>query len=306
MTRAIRYPDRRPQVALTAVAGFLGVAAVALALRHASPTPDLGVPDHRSMPGVLASLGESIRLTAVALEDHFNEIGYSLERINTEGGGVPRLRLSRLPGDLPQMESPDQRKTFFIKMLLPLLLAENERILGDRERLLTLLRWNDGANPLSADESGWLASLAQRYRVRTGDVEELVRRVDVVPPSLALAQAALESGWGTSRPAQHGQALFGQFASRSEGDDIFSHLRRFDHLAAAIEAYASNLNTHRAYRQFRGRRAELRRKGTRIDGHDLASYIVAYSERRLDYIRDVRLIIRANNLQALDAARFRG
>ena len=234
--------------------------------------------------------------------DQFVAQGYTLERVRAETAAVPRVLASVLPRDLPQIESADQRKQVFINMLLPLLLAENERILANRERVAGLRERVLEAEPLAGADLDWLAAMAQRYGTGVGDLDELLRRVDAVPPSLAIAQAALETGWGTSRVAQRGNAMFGQMEMR---DAIFA-VKTFDDLASAVSAYTHNLNTNRAYANFRAERANFRERGLDADGHELALHIARYSERGMDYVRDVRVIIRSNNLRPLERAKLEG
>ena len=140
----------------------------------------------------------------------------------------------------------------------------------------------------------------------------LMRRVDTVPASLALAQAAEESGWGTSRFAQEGNALFGQWTT-AEGEGLVprrreaeaSHkVRVFDELHDAVAAYLHNLNTHRAYRQFRLTRAEQRAESGRLDSVALVEDLKSYSERGEDYVASIKTIIRVNRLRQLDQAAF--
>lgn len=250
------------------------------------PLPDLGA---EAMHGDLASRG------------------YTLEAVRLAEVDVPRLYAARLPTDLPELDSIDLRKQVFVKLLLPLILAENERILADRERLLRLRDEAHAGTALDPADTVWLEAIADRYGVkpRFPDVfPELVRRVDAVPPSLAIGQAALETGWGTSAVAQRSHAMFGQMVAISDGDRTM--VRRFGHLAHAVEAYAVNLNTHKAYGRFRAKRADQRAKGQTPDGYELAQTLASYSERKSDYIRDVRGIIRANRLRPLDAARLGG
>lgn len=242
-----------------------------------------------------------IELGSAALYEHFTERGYTLDSVREARVDVPRLYAARLPRDLPELDSIDTRKQVFVKMLLPLILAENERILAERDRVARLRDEAAADLVLSAPDSVWLEAVAERYglaRNARNFFAELLRRVDTVPPSLALGQAALETGWGTSSVAQKGHAMFGQMDSEGE------YVRRFNHLAHAIEAYAINLNTHKAYTQFRAKRAEMRAKATTLDGYDLALALTRYSERKMDYVRDVRGIIRVNRLRPLDAARL--
>jgi Bax protein len=240
---------------------------------------------------------------SAALYEHFTERGYTLDSVREARVDVPRLYAARLPRDLPELDSIDTRKQVFMKMLLPLVLAENERILAERDRVGRLREQAEAGLPLPPPDAAWLEAVAERYgvaRTTRNFWDEMLRRIDTVPPSLALGQAALETGWGTSSVAQTGHAMFGQM--EATGDAV----RRFNHLAHAIEAYALNLNTHRAYSQFRAKRAEMRLKAQTLDGYDLALTLSRYSERKMDYVRDVRGIIRVNRLRPLDAARLDG
>lgn len=232
---------------------------------------------------------------------------YTLASVRDDGAAVPRLFLARVPADLRTLDSPEARKERFVTVLLPLILAENERITADRKRLLRLQESLHAGAPLSETERIWLQALADRYEVDY-DADEpadtmdlLVERVDVVPPSLAIGQAALETGWGTSAAAR-GQAMFGQMIFSDDGER--AEVRRFERLAHAVRAYELNLNTHKAYTRFRARRAVMRDHRKPLNGYELALTLVRYSERKMDYVKDVRGLIHANKLQPLDAARL--
>lgn len=243
-----------------------------------------------------------------ALEDSIVQEAYTLADVRDNGAAVPRLFLARVPANLPTLDSPSVsvRKEMFVKTLLPLILGENERILRDRARLQLLSDTVESGGVLDPADNAWLQALADRYLVEYDAdeipdlVDELLERVDVIPPSLAIGQAALETGWGTSAAAQ-GQAMFGQMVF-GEGDR--AEVRRFERLAHAVEAYALNLNTHKAYQAFRDRRLEAKTRGDVPGGLDLALTLGRYSERKMDYVHDVRGIIKANRLQALDRARL--
>ncbi len=239
---------------------------------------------------------------AQGLASQFADLGYTLDSVREEGGLVPRHSLVRLPRELLGLDVPEIRKRVFLTLVLPLVLQENERILTQRERLTILRdRIADGGSP-GPEERQWVRELCIQYRLAGDDIDELLRRVDVIPPSLALAQAAVETGWGTSRVAQRGHALFGQMRQgRRPGQWV---VRTFGDLPAAVAAYATNLNTHWAYRRFRDQRAEMRQHAQEPDGYRLALLIDLYSEKRFEYIRDVRTVIRHNRLDALDAARL--
>lgn len=231
---------------------------------------------------------------------------------------IPRLYMRSLPHDLADTDSSWDRKRDFIKVMLPLVLAGNEKILADRQRAQRLQQHISSGGNLYAVNRTWLVNLADRYGIEdfnpdSSDWSELFRRVDIVPPSLALAQAAKESGWGTSRFARQGNAVFGQWswkpgsglipAARTEEAD--HEVRRFTQLSESVSAYLHNLNTHGYYDKFRSRRAEVHQQGKQAAGPDLARYLQRYSEDGKKYIADLREIIETNLLQHLDAARLR-
>ncbi|HEX6977840.1 MAG TPA: glucosaminidase domain-containing protein [Alphaproteobacteria bacterium] len=277
---------------------------VAAASKRVAAASERVVAAVAATPNLAAPVSQPAVLSAVSLYEQFVARGYTLDAVRGAGGVVPRVILRSLPQDLPSLDSIELRKSLFIKMMLPLLLAENERIRSDRMRALEIRRQLEESLPVPPDQMKWLAALAARYGVDDGDLDELFRRVDVIPPALALGQAALETGWGTSRVAQRGHAMFGQMVFKDETDPTIGSVREFPSLAAAVEAYALNLNTHRAYTEFRKRRAEMRAQGADLDGYELALYLTRYSERKLAYVRDVRGIIRSNKLQAFDTARL--
>jgi Bax protein len=221
--------------------------------------------------------------------------------------------LASIPADLPRIRLAEQRKIMFIQTALPLILHVNEVILHDRERIKALRAQIRAGETLDDYDREWLESKADEYGLDTVDFDRLLRRVDIIPPSLALAQSAEESGWGTSRFAQEGNALFGQRVwkphrkgivpeERPEGEQF--RVRAFDHLIDGVKSYAQNLNIHRAYDAFRSKRAALRREGAPLDGGALAGTLEAYSERGADYVGTLMTIIRVNGLALFDGARL--
>lgn len=276
------------------------------------PTGNLGALD---VTRIVQALGNSQRLVG-----YFEEMGYRLDALREGGGTVPRLYLANLPTDLPKVESAEIRKAVFIKALLPIILRTNEEVLDRRARLETLSRKVTAGRALSEEEQAWLDETAALYDLKKPNLAELLRRVDVVPPSLALAQAALESGWGTSRFAQKGNALFGQkiFAESSaampsydkQGNEVF-RMRSFEDVIGSVRSYVHNLNSHPAYADFRKVRADMRRKAG-PDRHDfgplagdaLAKSLLSYSERGEDYVTDVRTLMQTNDLRVFDRARL--
>ena len=216
---------------------------------------------------------------------------------------IPARLLSGLPGQA----TANRRKIRFIKSTLPLILSANASILEDRLRIEILHAYEHAGVAIDAEDARWLKTKAEHYGVEPVNLDELLRRVDIVPPSLALAQAAEESGWGTSRFARRGNALFGQRVFRGDGGIVplarpkgkTFRVRSFDSVMDGVRAYLHNLNTHFAYAGFRAMRAAMRQRG-RIDGYGLTAKLRNYSERRGAYLQSIRTIMRVNGFHVLD------
>lgn len=268
--------------------------------------PDQGAAYGPFLPPAIRLDGNSAKL----LQQAFLRFDYDLDAIGAGRGDVPRIILARLPPDLDKLTATETRKRLFLSTMLPLVLQVNEEIAARRRRLLAIMATDDRPSP---DDLAWLQEMAQAYGVADPAPPILLPRIDQVPPSLALAQAAEETGWGTSRFARDGNALFGQWSFGTEGvmrplaavNDGYG-IRSFDNLVGAVRAYAHNLNTHAAYREFRVARTAMRRAGQPLDGDALAGSLSRYSERGSAYVRSIRAIMRDNGLAALDAARFAG
>lgn len=224
-------------------------------------------------------------------------------------GPVPRLALQELPPDLADLPV-ERRKALFFSALTPLILAENEQLRQTRAWLQDILL----RSSWSTEEQQQLAALAERYAVK-GKLNDpvtqrrLLERIDEIPLGLALAQAAKESGWGTSRFAQEARNLFGVWtwdaknglipAGRQPGQ---RHLVRvFPNLQAAVRNYLHTLNTGAAYTPLRRLRAQMRAAGEPLQPLVLAAGLERYSERRAAYVREVRWMIRINGLEQLDS-----
>jgi Bax protein len=227
-----------------------------------------------------------------------------------QGEPVPALRFDRMPDDFGQAREGRERVELFIKTVLPLVLQTNEAILADREELLRLRDERAAGREWNAVERSWVAELADRYSCESDNLDELVRRVDAVPPSMALAQGGVESGWGTSYAARFGNALFGQIQATGR-HTVAAPWRPgpampqpFASIGESVEAYILNLNSHPAYAAFRADRAGLRTQGQALDGHRLVGHLLRYSERGQAYIVFVRQIMRENRMSELDNARL--
>jgi Bax protein len=289
---------RKPGRAAVAICGLLAVFGLAL---------PVGLAIHLSVDS--RPLGPR-RVTD--LIERFLIQGYDLRAMATGDVRVPRLFLPRIPKDWRGKVPADKRKQAFVILVLPLVLQANERVYADRQRLLDLAALSKKGKPPSADDKDWLEALAASHSTKADDLKELVLRVDVIPPSLAVAQAAIESGWGTSRFTTEGNALFGQWTmdednsmAPNDRDDGASHgIRRFPTLAESVASYFRNINGHRAYSSFRKHRAALRAKNKPLEGMDLATYLASYSERGPDYVEAIQKIIAANDLAPIDSARL--
>lgn len=210
----------------------------------------------------------------------------------------------RLPSALVDAAPGEARKRLFLDAMVPALVAENERLLERRARILATYDAIDAGGAPAEEELAWLAEIAERHAGDPADRAGLLARVDAIPLSLGLAQAALESGWGASRGAQEWHGIFGQMSFAP--DPARPVLRRFDGIQDAVAAWALNLNSHRAYARFRAARAKAREEGRAPDGHALAGELLRYSERGEAYVRELRALIRSNGLEAMDRQDERG
>ena len=272
-----------------------------------------GTPD--TVPPVVLK-PSTLGYSADAVIARFESIGYDLDRVRRAAEPVPRFYLDALPRGLAGMPTVSAKKRLFLQAVLPIVLQVNEEITVARwrlERLADRFTRADTLSPtdtISPADREWLAAMADLYQTDPFDVQELLNRMDVVPPSLALAQAAEESGWGTSRFARQGNALFGQYTYNAKPGmvparrdaDKRHRVRSHDNLLAGVRAYVHNLNSHWAYEDFRRRRALMRRDGGQLSGYALAGELQSYSERRGAYVETIRRIIRQNRLRDFDRA----
>jgi Bax protein len=190
---------------------------------------------------------------------------------------------------------------------LPLILQENNNIRLDRKRLFSIINKSNNTEL----EKKWLNKKYKQYGIPSRDLSTLKIRMDEVPVSLALAQAAKETGWGTSRFAQEGNALFGQWTWSGEGlkpkeaDESQGHkVMKFNVLQASVRAYQRNLNTHKTYKDFRLARAELRDAGKSLDSIILSKYLDEYAETGQQYVKIIQKIIEQNDLKDFDNAKL--
>ena len=249
---------------------------------------------------------DTVRLNASTIKQLFEDTDYTLSDVR-EKKLVKPVALTLLPQEIKMIENTKKRKEFFIQIVLPLILKENNNIRLDRKRLFNII--NKSSN--TAVEKKWLRKKYKQYGIPSNDLSILKVRMDEIPVSLAIAQAAKETGWGTSRFAQEGNALFGQWTWSGEGlkpknaDEGKDHkVMRFNSLQLSVRAYLRNLNTHSSYKNLRKARAELRDRGKPLDSLILAKYLNEYAETGEKYVEVLQQIIKQNNLKDFDDAKL--
>ena len=249
---------------------------------------------------------DTVRLDASTIKQLFEDTDYKLDDVRKKKLVKP-IALTLLPAEIKMIENVKKRKEFFIQIILPLILEENKNISLDRKRLFNIINKSNN----SVAEKNWLNKKYRQYGIPSRDLSILKRRMDIVPVSLAIAQAAKETGWGTSRFAQQGNALFGQWtwsgeglkpkeAEKNEGHKVM----RFNVLQASVRAYQRNINTHSSYIDFRLARAKLRDSGDALDSLILSGYLDKYAETGNEYVKVLQKIIKQNNLKDFDDAKL--
>lgn len=249
---------------------------------------------------------DTVRLNASTITQLFEDTDYKLDDVR-ETKLVKPVALTLLPAEIKMIESTKKRKEFFIQIVLPLVLKENNNIRLDRKMLFNIINKSNNTQL----EKKWLEKKYKQYGVISKDLSVLKVRMDEVPVSLAIAQAAKETGWGTSRFAQEGNALFGQWTWSGEGlkpkeadEDKGHKVMKFNVLQASVRAYQRNLNTHRSYENFRLARAQLRDAGKKLDSIILSQFLDNYAETGNQYVEVLQKIIKQNNLKDFDDAKL--
>ena len=255
-------------------------------------------------PEVTEDYENTISLNSQTALNLFEDLNYDLQGVRA-GQKVKPIYLTKLPKDMKTLGNTKVKRELFIKIILPLILDENEKIKADRKKLFKILS-KDFNSP---GERVWLKRRFKQYKIDDQDLAKLKMRMDTIPVSIAIAQAANESGWGTSRFALEGNALFGQWTYSKNGispkdkDPNQSHkVLQFQILKASVRAYKNNLNTHNAYEDFREARAQLRQGDTRINGLQLTEYLKNYASIGKKYVEILESIIKKNRLHDFDTA----
>ena len=236
-------------------------------------------------------------LTAKSLQQNMLIDDFEIDQIR-ETKIIPNIKVVNLPNDLKSIKSTKNRKELFIKIILPLIVQENDKLLSLNQKI-KLVKSN--IELISRQEAIWTRNLMKEYKADTLDA--LLIKVDKIPVSLALAQAVIESGWGTSRFAYEGNALFGQYVWGKNDNGIIPNerdteakykIKSFNSLSESVASYMKNLNTNYHYNEFRINRFVLRSNNIPLNGSLLAEYILNYSIEE-NYIDKLKKIIQINN-----------
>ena len=248
----------------------------------------------------------NLNLKTATVLNLFDDVEYDLKKVRFNKRVKP-IYFTQFPKDLDEIKDVQLKKETFIKIVLPLVVAENEKILEDRNKLKII---NKKDNMLKKDKL-WLNQKFREYKVAKKNIKELEKRMDIIPVSIALAQAAKESGWGTSRFALEGNAIFGQWTWTGQGiapldrENNEAHkILRFPILRASVKAYKNNLNTHNGYGDFRNKRHEMRKKKRPIKGLILTDKLDKYAQTGKEYTLILKQIIKQNNLSDFEAVQL--
>ena len=255
---------------------------------------------------VLKIKKESNLYSVKLLEDNYSNNNFSIKKIR-ETSLVPNIIIPKLPNDLKEIRSTKNRKELFIKITLPIIIKENERLIFLNKKISRL---KNQFNSTSRSEAIWLKNTMNAYKVNT--IDRLLIKVDAVPVSIALAQAAIESGWGTSRFAYEGNALFGQYIWSKSAKGIIPNdrnsnatykIKSFDSLRDSVASYMKNLNTNSHYEEFRLNRFIMKNNNVKPIGNILATYLYNYSIED-DYPSKIQDVIRVNKFEDFETVKI--
>ena len=204
-------------------------------------------------------------------------------------------------------------KKKFVRTVLPLIINENQKILSVRNNLLLLKNKLSSNYSLNKSELQILKKLSKNHKIKFNNshkldvINNLLKKVDIIPNSIVLAQAAIESGWGSSRFAQDFNALFGEYTydsnkgviplERANGENHL--IKAFNSYNSSVESYFNNINSHYAYEQFRELRKVMRERNNFSNVTLLVDKLDTYAEDE-NYIQTIRSVIKNNNFEIFD------
>ena len=213
---------------------------------------------------------------------------------------VPKIEITQLPKDLKTVKSIKNRKDLFLKIALPLIVQENKKLLSINKQINSI---KHRFSQISRKEAVFISNLMEEYKEVS--IDNLLIKIDEIPVSLALSQAVIESGWGTSRFAYEGNALFGQYVWGNTTNGIVPNereinakykIKSFNTLRESVASYMKNLNTNSHYNEFRINRFVLRSNKQPLSGSYLADYLFNYSIEN-DYPSKIKKLIEINNFE---------
>lgn len=271
---------------ITGIAAALGLTAIAMAFIFSGSDQTADV----------ITETEVASLPPLTAKDIHRALDYDLTIVASEKT-VPNIIIDSIDVDLRRIPDINEKKETFFRIMLPIIARENDKVRAERVKIM--------ADPESAPKS-----LYQKYDIDVGDVDELLRRVDVVPASLVLSQAALESGWASSRFALKGNNFFGMRTYNMDAPGMDPHQAEgfkvmiFKDISGSVRAYIKNLNTHNAYKTLRKARATMRGQNVIPSGRKLTNYLTAYSEIPEEYGARLRSMMDRNKLDRFDGVRL--
>ena len=271
---------------ITAIAAVIGLTTIAMAFLLSSVDQN----------AVVLTETEIAALPPLFATDIHRALDYDLATVASEKA-APNIIIDRIGVDLRRIPDIKEKKETFFKIMLPIIARENDKVRAEREIIL--------ATPKAAPKS-----LYQKYDADVNDADELLRRVDVVPASLILSQAALESGWASSRFALKGNNYFGMRTYNMDAPGMDPHQAEgfkvmiFKDISTSVRAYIKNLNTHSAYKSFRKARAKMRAQANIPSGRKLTNFLTAYSEIPEKYGARLRSMMDRDKLDRFDGVRL--
>ena len=251
----------------------------------------------------------------VDLNKYYKKNNFIPEILTQENiGHLPII--SELPDDFSEIQDVPTKKKLFYLVTLPLIYNTNTSIMQERRMVINIEK-KYARKELNKNETDEIIRLSKKYKLDYSEINtklfrKLKQRINIIPVSLALGQAIIESGWGQSRFATEGNALYGQWTTSEDkgiipqdrDEDKTHAVLKFKNLSESVEAYMFNINTHQAYYNFR----VIRRIDERIKYTDPISmkvkYLAAYAEIGDKYVDKLELIIASNNLQEFDRFKF--
>jgi len=268
--------------------------------------------NNKTNPSQNSSISTPLEKTfdsVIALSEYFQKTNY-LWPIN-QSTKIPHIQINAVPADL-KTAPIQEKKTLFLRLMIPIILAEKKHLREKRELIEQIFSREEA--PITPESSPWFTSLLKEYRVSLkldfeAQKQQLLKKVDELPTSFILAQAAIESGWGTSRFAIEGNSLFGEWTygknkglvpnERQEGK---SHqVKAFANISESVRSYIRNINRNRAYQELREIRAQMRQQNKKLDASKLAEGLIRYSEKGVDYVTTVQKLLNSPEFKLIES-----